>query len=337
MNFKERKYIRMEKIKIIVTVLLLCASLIAVPVGSRAAAGEAAGLVNTASTALNVRSSPSAASEKITSLAKNSYVTLVERSGDWWKVEYADGQYGYCSDSYIYETDAYAAYVRTDGGSLNVRTGAGTTYTVKDRIANGEELFVLWKTGSWSKVLYNGTSTGYVYSSYLGTSETKTDAGTETDNAISLDVPSYKQLDSRWKNVTLGSSGKTVGTSGCTTTCIAMAESCLQGYTITPGTMAKTLTYDSSGNLYWPTGYYAYTASNYLTKIYSELQNGRPVLVGSKTYSGGQHWVLVTGFTGGSITTSSFVINDPGVSSRSTLAAFFSDYPVFYKIVYINK
>ena len=56
-----------------------------------------AGQINTVSSPLNVRSAPSPSSAVIGSLAKNSYVTITEKTGRWYKVEYKDGQYGYCS------------------------------------------------------------------------------------------------------------------------------------------------------------------------------------------------------------------------------------------------
>jgi len=61
------------------------------------------------------------------------------------------------------------------------------------------------------------------------------------------------------------------------------------------------------------------------------------VLLGCKNSYGSQHWVVVTGYTGGStLTASGFTINDPGTSSRTTLSQFLSVYPSFYKILYYN-
>ena len=120
---------------------------------------------------------------------------------------------------------------------------------------------------------------------------------------------------------------------GCATTAIAMMESYRTGTTIYPSAMVKKLSYTASGSVYWPSHYTAVTSSSgYLNTIYSQLKSGKPVLIGAKNSYGGQHWVVVTGFNGGnSLTTSAFMINDPGSSTRSTLAQFFSDYPYFYK------
>ena len=55
------------------------------------------------------------------------------------------------------------------------------------------------------------------------------------------------------------------------------------------------------------------------------------MLFGATNRSGGQHWVVITGFTGGEVTAANFTINDPGTSSRTTLAQFLNAYPNFYK------
>jgi hypothetical protein len=97
--------------------------------------------------------------------------------------------------------------------------------------------------------------------------------------------------------------------------------------------MASRLSYTASGNVYWPKDYTAiYTSSGYLERIYRELSAGRAVLLGAKTASGGQHWIVITGYVGGNVLTpAGFTINDPGVSTRKTLGDFFEDYPYFYK------
>ena len=61
------------------------------------------------------------------------------------------------------------------------------------------------------------------------------------------------------------------------------------------------------------------------------MQAGKPVLFGARNASGGQHWVMITGFTGGTLTQSSFLIHDPGSSTRKNLQQFLNSYPVFYK------
>ena len=151
-----------------------------------------------------------------------------------------------------------------------------------------------------------------------------------------MSVPSYKQTDSRWSNVKIGTSGKTIGQIGCVTTAIAMIESYRTGTTIYPDAMSKKLSYSSSGNVYWPSNYIAVTSSSsYLSKIYQKLKEGKPVLFGAKKSSGTQHWVVITGYSGGeTLTPASFTINDPGSRQRTNLQHLLNEYPTFYKYFY---
>lgn len=256
-------------------------------------------------------------------------MTLMEKAGDWWKVEYADGLYGYCYAGYITPVEGTPVRVNTGGNVLNVRTGPGTSYSRIATLPHGDIVMLRSEQNGWSRVLYHGTKLGYVSSQYL----TKQAAGSTTTpgtGAISLSLPSFKQTDSRWASYPLGSQGGTIGTIGCAVTGIAMMESYRTGSTIYPDAMAKKLSFTSGGGVYWPSHYTAVTTLN-LEKIHSLLQQGKPVLIGGTTNSGRQHWVVITGFTGGSITASNFTIHDPGSNSRTTLQQYLNVFPIFYK------
>ena len=294
-----------------------------------ATSGSTAGLVATSSGRLNVRNSASASSPVVASLNKGSYVTLISKSGSWWYLEYGDGRYGYSHADYIQSVSSNAATVQTQSGNLNVRSGAGTSYSVVGSLPKGKTVVVLSSSGGWSRILYHGTKTGYVSSQYLSKSST-------AYAPISMDLPNYKQTDSRWANVLIGNSGKTIAQIGCATTGIAIMESYRQGKTIYPDAMSKQLSYSSSGNLYWPSDYHVvYSNTNYLQGIYNQLKQGKPVLFGAKKSNGSQHWVVISGYIGGNtLSASGFTIRDPGSNSRTNLQHLLNEYPVFYKYFY---
>lgn len=321
----------MRKILSLFLTVIILAGILAVPVKSYAATSSSqAGVVSVSSGTLNVRKSASTSAAVEASLSKGSYVTLISKSGSWWYVEYGKDQYGYCRSDYITTVSGSPATVNIQSGTLNVRSGAGTSYAVTGSLTKGETVIVLSTSGDWKYILYHGAKTGYVSARYLSGSQSN------GYSAISLSVPNFKQTDSRWANVTLGSSGKTIAKIGCATTGIAMIESYRTGTTIYPDAMSKKLTYSSTGSVYWPNNYTAVTnSSGYLAGIYEQLKLGKPVLFGAQTSAGGQHWVVITGFTGGdTLTASGFTINDPGSSSRTTLQQLLNAYPVFYKYFY---
>lgn len=320
-----------KSIFIILFTLLFTLIAASTPFPYMAAAEDAptsAGVVRTYNSALNVRSKASTQSTVVGSLKKDSYVSLLGRSGDFYKVLYAPGKLGFCHSDYI-ETfsGSYGAFVNTASTSLNVRSGPSVSYGILASLYKGERIVVLSTHGGFYKILYRGTKVGYASAAYIKKSVAQ--------NEISLNVPSFKQYDSRWSSVRLGNSYKTIYQSGCLTTAIAMENSYYLGYTVTPAYVAKNSTYTSGGAIYWPSYYNFITGSGYLNTILSLLKQGVPVLVGATNKHGGQHWVIVTGYkANGNISADDFTIHDPGSSSRSTLYDFFIAYPYFYKAAY---
>ena len=285
-----------------------------------------AGKVSTSSLPLNVRSAPGG--RVITSLAKGSNVTLISKSGSWWYARYGENAYGYLSAAYITPLGGEELTVTLSSGSLNVRTGGGMAYRVIDRLYNGERVVRLSQSNGWSRVLYDGGKVGYLSSAYLS-------SGAQKYPSVSLSVPLYRQTDARWSSVRLGSSGKSMASIGCTTCSVAMCESYRLGKTVRPDSLAAEVSYTSGGALYWPSNYAMCGPSGYLSEIYELLSEGKPVILGAKNASGGTHWIVVTGFKGGStLSSSAFTINDPGSAGRTTLAQFLSAYPTLMRIVW---
>lgn len=322
---------KLKKIMLMLLAALMLAAF-AAPLANAAGSTSYAGRVTTSSQSLNVRSGAGTSYSIVASLPSQSLVTVLSVSGGWYRVEYAAGKYGYCSASYISPVSgSYAAYVSLNSGYLNVRSGPGTGYGITGSLYNGAYIVVLGSSNGWYRILYAGVKTGYVSGAYIKTPTSS------AYSKISLSVPSYKQTDSRWSSVTVGNSGRTIADIGCATTALAMTESYRRGYTVTPAAMESELSYTPDGSVYWPSNYVFSTSSSYLSVLYSKLSAGKPVIFGAKTAYRSLHFVVVTGFTGGStLSASGFTINDPGSSSRTTLSQFLAAYPYFYKLAYYN-
>lgn len=288
-----------------------------------AEADSMAGIVSTTDGRLNVRSSATTSAPAVGSLNRGSYITLLSKAGAWWEVEYADGKKGYCHGDYISITDSRSTTVNTVSTGLNVRSGPGTQYPKTGTLPKGETVLILAESGGWSRILYAGTKTGYVSTRYLSSGL----------NAISLNVPDYKQTDARWANVQIASSGKTMAQIGCATTAIAMLESHRTGTDIYPDELARILRYTPSGSVYWPDHYTAVTEdTDLLNRLLTLLKQGKPILLGAKNNGGKQHWVVVYGYSGGgSLSAPGFRIHDPGSRSRTDLGQFLEQYPYLYK------
>ena len=130
-----------------------------------------------ASVGLNVRSGAGTSYSKLGKLEYKEKVTVLSTSNGWSKINY-NGKTGYVDSSYLKstvpgstndntnnETTGTTKYVNTTSG-LNVRSGAGTSYSKLGKLEYKEKVPVLSTSNCWSKINYNG-KTGYVDSSYL--------------------------------------------------------------------------------------------------------------------------------------------------------------------------
>ena len=130
-----------------------------------------------ASVGLNVRSGAGTSYSKLGKLDYKEKVTVLSTSNGWSKINY-NGKTGYVDSSYLKstvpgstndntnnETTGTTKYVNTTSG-LNVRSGAGTSYSKLGKLEYKEKVTVLSTSNGWSKINYNG-KTGYVDSSYL--------------------------------------------------------------------------------------------------------------------------------------------------------------------------
>lgn len=76
--------------------------------------------------------------------------------------------------------------VTTNGGKLNVRTGAGLDKTAFTQLPNGTRVEVIGTDGDWVKILLP-ERVGYVHSDYLTVSDTKKESTGEGSFSLSLD------------------------------------------------------------------------------------------------------------------------------------------------------
>ncbi|MCX7615411.1 MAG: peptidoglycan DD-metalloendopeptidase family protein [Clostridiales bacterium] len=139
------------------------------PKAEAATATSRAGIVSMATGSLNVRSGATSTGTVLTRLPKGTYVTLLYKSGSFWRVEYATGKYGYAYAAYIKTVSGTStSYVDLSTGTLNIRTGPSSSYAIKSVLYNGKIVVILsYVNSEWCKILYNGTQIGYTRTIYL--------------------------------------------------------------------------------------------------------------------------------------------------------------------------
>ena len=146
---------------------------------------------------LNFRSGPSTSYSIIGSLQKGQQVEYISESGSWAKVKY-NGVTGYVHGDYLTKSTSTGIstsqgttqYVNSTSG-LNVRSGAGTTYSKLGTLEYKEKVTVLSTSNGWAKINYNG-QTGYVSSSYL---QTTVPGGTTSENNNSSTTTTVKYVN----------------------------------------------------------------------------------------------------------------------------------------------
>ncbi len=125
---------------------------------------------------LNLRSGMSLSNSILLTIPKGTTLTVESVSGSWAKVSYS-GKTGYVSTNYLKNVASSTPAptptqpvsntdIRKTTANLNLRSGAGTTYSILVTIPSNTTLTVLSQSGGWAKVSYAG-KTGYVSTSYL--------------------------------------------------------------------------------------------------------------------------------------------------------------------------
>ncbi len=223
-------------------------------------------------------------------------------------------------------------------GRLSVRSGpSGDTERI-GYLVYGDEVQTFWKEDSgYVRIVGKQKNSEESLDGYCIREELSEAA--PSDGRVYLNVLDFKQYDERWADLPLGDSYETIKSAGCTTTCLAMAYSYLEGTVTTPAGMEERLWYNDDGMLGFPKVYGRYDGADYLSVVLEKLRLGLPVLVGGKNDDGGQHWVLVVGYSGDGkeLHTGDFLIHDPASEERPTLTEFFAEYPEFNKIAYYNN
>ena len=145
--------------------------------------------------ALNVRSGPSTSYGITTKLYKGDKVEILETSNGWHKIKASNGKIGWVSGDYIKVSSGSTSQPSTSttkatvtATSLNVRSGAGTSYSVITKLSKGTVVDVIESASNgWKKIKTSGGTTGWASGDYLTTGSV---GNSSTNNSTSQ--TSYK-------------------------------------------------------------------------------------------------------------------------------------------------
>lgn len=116
----------------------------------------------TTATTLNVRSGPGTRYAVIHQLPRNTGCTVLETSGNWYRIRTFGGIVGWVSSNYLKSTST----ARVTASALNVRKGPGTSSAILGSLKRGKKVTVKYTSGNWAYIT-SGSLTGYVSLNYL--------------------------------------------------------------------------------------------------------------------------------------------------------------------------
>ena len=148
---------------------------------------------------LNVRSGPSTSYSITTKLYKGNKVEILETSNGWHKIKTSNGTTGWVSASYIsilQGSNSQSSYKATvNATSLNVRSGASTSYSVITKLPKGTVVDVIENASNgWKKIKTSNGTTGWVSGQYLTTGVVNQPSTPSTNKVQAVVDLAHKQI-----------------------------------------------------------------------------------------------------------------------------------------------
>lgn len=176
--------------KIIRTILSLTLALVLVagciPLYVSAAGNIMYGIGFVNATSLRLRSSAATTASTLDTAVRGECVAIINRTGDWYKVNY-NLQEGYMHADYLSvstKENAELGYGKIPGSGVNLRTGPGTNYPVAAVAGSGDRCYIIGINEGWYKVLYQ-EKTCYIRSDFVELTEIP------YENSDSANSPKY--------------------------------------------------------------------------------------------------------------------------------------------------
>lgn len=116
---------------------------------------------------LNLRSESNTSSAILGTLAIGSTLTVLEKQGEWYRVQAPDGKTGWVAGWLVtvskpeFPTPS-GPYVTIVNPDTNVRSGPGNEHGIVAKVQPGEKYAIAGRSGDWFQVTLSNGSTGYI-------------------------------------------------------------------------------------------------------------------------------------------------------------------------------
>ena len=161
--------VRNRIVSLILAMVLLVSS---IPLNAFAAGDLMYGIGFITGSAVRLRSKADTDSKIIDTAKKGEVIVVISKHDDWYKVIY-NLQEGYMHGDYVDVSTAENAelgYGKITAAKVNLRSGAGTSYSRVKQGSKGEKAYIIGINNGWYKVIFEGKIC-YIRSDYLELTE----------------------------------------------------------------------------------------------------------------------------------------------------------------------
>ena len=158
--------------RIVSLVLAMVLLVSAIPMSAFAAGDIMYGIGYITGSKVRLRSEANTDSKIVDTTGKGEVVTVISKSGDWYNVIY-DLKEGYIHSDYLdvsTTANAELGYGKITGSGVNMRSGAGTSYSRVVKGNKGDKAYIVGISDGWYRVIYSN-KVCYIRSDYLDLTE----------------------------------------------------------------------------------------------------------------------------------------------------------------------
>lgn len=158
--------------RIVSLVLAMVLLVSAIPMSAFAAGDVMYGIGYITGSKVRLRSEANTDSKIVDTTNKGEVVAVISKSGDWYNVIY-DLKEGYIHENYLdvsTTANAELGYGKINGSGVNMRSGAGTSYSRVVKGSKGDKAYIVGIQDGWYRVIYSN-KVCYIRSDYLDLTE----------------------------------------------------------------------------------------------------------------------------------------------------------------------